>query len=134
MYCWTDSKVALSWIKGDPNRWKTFVANRVTEIQSLIPPVQWKHIPGKDNPADLISRGAFAEDLISCTSWLNGPAWLSEHLTPMQQDEVPAALPIVEEVFPDSPVTCLVSEHPSVGIDYARSGHFTKAIKFHTQM
>ncbi|XP_071517683.1 negative elongation factor D-like isoform X2 [Panulirus ornatus] len=31
---------------------------------------------------------AFAEDLISCTSWLNGPAWLSEHFTPMQQDEV----------------------------------------------
>ncbi|XP_071517682.1 uncharacterized protein [Panulirus ornatus] len=42
---------------------------------------------------------AFAEDLISCTSWLNGPAWLSEHFTPMQQDEVPAALPIVEEVL-----------------------------------
>ncbi|XP_071544524.1 uncharacterized protein [Panulirus ornatus] len=45
------------------------------------------------------------------------------------KDEVPAALPTVEEVFTDSPVTCLVSEHPAVGIDCARWGHFTKAIK-----
>ncbi|KAG8175333.1 hypothetical protein JTE90_007581 [Oedothorax gibbosus] len=29
---WSDSTVALSWIKGDPNRWKTFVCNRTTEI------------------------------------------------------------------------------------------------------
>ncbi|GBL97172.1 hypothetical protein AVEN_87091-1, partial [Araneus ventricosus] len=29
---WTDSTVALSWIRGDPNRWKTFVCNRTTEI------------------------------------------------------------------------------------------------------
>ena len=32
IYCWTEFKVALSWIKGDPNGWKTFAANRVTEI------------------------------------------------------------------------------------------------------
>ena len=32
---WTDSKVALSWIKGNPTKWKMFVANRVTEIQTL---------------------------------------------------------------------------------------------------
>jgi hypothetical protein len=30
----TDSTVALGWIRQDPNRWKTFVCNRVAEIQS----------------------------------------------------------------------------------------------------
>lgn len=130
MYCWTDSTVALSWIKGDPNRWKTFVANRVTEIQSLIPPVQWHHSPGKDNPADLISRGAFAEDLISSTLWLNGPPWLSEHTASLLQDEVPVTLSIPDELFPNSgTVTCLSAEFTPVEIDFSRWGHFTKALK-----
>ena len=35
---WTDSTVALSWIRSDPNRWKTFVCNRITEIQSRSSP------------------------------------------------------------------------------------------------
>ena len=103
MYCWTDSKVVLSWIKGDPNRWKTFVANRVTEIQSLTPPVQWHHSPGKDNPADVISRGAFAEDFISCTLRQNGPAWLYEYSASMPQA---ATLSTPDELLSDSgPVT-----------------------------
>jgi hypothetical protein len=33
---WPDSIVALGWIRNDPNRWKTFVGNRVTEIQTSI--------------------------------------------------------------------------------------------------
>ncbi|XP_068208316.1 uncharacterized protein [Palaemon carinicauda] len=44
-YCWTDSTVALSWIKGDLSRWKTFVANRVTEILTLTSPSCWYHCP-----------------------------------------------------------------------------------------
>ena len=31
--CWTDSTIALSWIKGDPCRWKQFVSNRISSIQ-----------------------------------------------------------------------------------------------------
>ena len=33
--CWTDYLIALSWIRSHPSRWKTLVANRVAEIQSL---------------------------------------------------------------------------------------------------
>ncbi|XP_066956312.1 uncharacterized protein [Macrobrachium rosenbergii] len=68
-YCWTDSTVVLSWIKGDPSRWKPFVANRIMEIQSLTSPDCWYHCPGKDNPADLISRGVFAEHLVASDLW-----------------------------------------------------------------
>ena len=35
--CYTDSTASLWWIKGDPLRFKTFVANRVSEIQTLVP-------------------------------------------------------------------------------------------------
>ena len=40
-FLWTDSKVALGWIQNDPSRWKTFVCNRVTEIQYTTTPSQW---------------------------------------------------------------------------------------------
>ncbi|GBO41313.1 hypothetical protein AVEN_31563-1 [Araneus ventricosus] len=35
VFFWTDSKITLHWIKGSSKRWKSFVSNRVTEIQSL---------------------------------------------------------------------------------------------------
>jgi len=53
---WTDSTVALGWIPQDLNRWKTFVCNQLTKIQSCTTPSQWRHCPGKDNPADLLSK------------------------------------------------------------------------------
>ena len=31
-HCWTDSTVALAWIKSDPHRWKPFVACRLIEL------------------------------------------------------------------------------------------------------
>ena len=39
--CWTDSKVALYWIRGINKSWKSFVQNRVNEIRRLVPVSQW---------------------------------------------------------------------------------------------
>ena len=75
--CWTDSMIALGWIRGEPQRWKQFVANRVTEIQSLTAPSDWSHCPGEENPADLTTRGVSAECLIGSELWFGGPSWLS---------------------------------------------------------
>ncbi|GFT39817.1 integrase catalytic domain-containing protein [Nephila pilipes] len=33
---WTDSKITLSWIRSDPNKWKTFVRNRTTEYFNIL--------------------------------------------------------------------------------------------------
>lgn len=73
---WSDSTVVLSWIKGDPNRWKTFVCNRTTEILQYTTPAQWRHCPGTDNPADHLTRGTFPFQLSSLESWWHGPKWL----------------------------------------------------------
>ena len=50
---YTDSTVALAWVRSDPSRWGIFVANRVVQIQQLVPAEQWRHVPGEENPADL---------------------------------------------------------------------------------
>ena len=76
MYAYTDSRVVLHWIKGNASQWKTFVANRVAEIQQIISPKSWHHCPGKDNPADCVTRGMLAQDLVSNKMWLCGPPWL----------------------------------------------------------
>ena len=63
VYLWTDSSMALAWIKSDPRRWGTFVSSRVTEIQQTFPPSKWRPCPGESNPADLQSRGAPVDKL-----------------------------------------------------------------------
>ena len=47
----------------------------------------------------------------------------------MRQDEVAATMSIPFEVLPDTrPVACLSADSTSLGIDYSRFGHFTKAL------
>ena len=41
--CWSDSEVALCWIRGIGKEWKQFVQNRVKEIRSLIPVESWRY-------------------------------------------------------------------------------------------
>ena len=55
--CFTDSKVALYWIRGTEKEWKPFVQNKVNTIRRLVDAGCWKHCPGKDNPAELFLRG-----------------------------------------------------------------------------
>lgn len=76
VYCWSDSSVVLSWLSCHPSKWKTFVANRVSEITTQIPSAHWRHVPSSSNPADCASRGISADDLISKTLWWQGPSWL----------------------------------------------------------
>ncbi|GFQ76350.1 integrase catalytic domain-containing protein [Trichonephila clavata] len=67
-------------LRGDSSAFKPYIKNRVQEIQLLSDPSQWGHCPGKDNPADLISRGTSAVKLAQNELWWHGPPWLK--LTP----------------------------------------------------
>ncbi|XP_064462067.1 uncharacterized protein LOC135372371 [Ornithodoros turicata] len=70
---WTDSEITLHWIYGAPTTWKPFVAHRVAEIQSITSPDQWRHCPGRDNPADLLTRGTSCLHIADSPCWWNGP-------------------------------------------------------------
>ncbi|XP_045471473.1 uncharacterized protein LOC123678479 isoform X1 [Harmonia axyridis] len=78
-FCWTDSLVTYHWIQGSPNKWKTFIANRVSKIQTLTHINDWHHVRSKENPADLISRGAIVSDLTRTNFWFHGPHWLKRN-------------------------------------------------------
>ncbi|XP_055859309.1 uncharacterized protein LOC129921489 [Episyrphus balteatus] len=78
IHLWTDSTIVLAWLSKPPSTWKTFVANRTSEIITNVPDVQWSHVPSADNPADLASRGISPGELKSNQLWWTGPNWLQE--------------------------------------------------------
>lgn len=73
---WSDSQITLYWIVSHPSRWKTYIANRVAEIQKLLPSHQWKHIESTQNPADCASRGLTREEIEGFKLWWHGPDFL----------------------------------------------------------
>ncbi|XP_062557644.1 uncharacterized protein LOC134222513 [Armigeres subalbatus] len=77
-YFWTDSTCVLRWVGAPPTTWTTFVANRSAKIQSITEGCRWSHVPGIQNPADLISRGIAPQDIIENQFWWRGPTWLEE--------------------------------------------------------
>ncbi|GFW74375.1 uncharacterized protein TNCV_2412741 [Trichonephila clavipes] len=92
-YFWTDSSMTYFWIKGSAARFKPFVKNRIKEIQKYTDPIEWRHCPGKDNPADLLSRGMSASELRSSELWWHGPPWLIQN-----ESSWPKALDFSKEI------------------------------------
>lgn len=78
IFAWTDSSIVIHWLRAQPSKWKTFVANRVASIQHRIPISCWRHVPTVENPADCASRGIDTDSLQSSSLWWQGPAWLKD--------------------------------------------------------
>ncbi|XP_065193163.1 uncharacterized protein LOC135824359 [Sycon ciliatum] len=96
---WSDSCTVLQWIRSYSRRFKPFVANRVGTIQESTAPRQWRYVPSKSNPADILSRGMSVEKLAHASLWWQGPAFLTR-----------------EEDWPEMPV----SEQCSPAVDEIR--------------
>ena len=69
-----DSQVAFYWICGQKKQWKPFVHNQVNEICTLSERSSWNYCPGKENPADLPSRGLTPLELSVSALWKFGPS------------------------------------------------------------
>ncbi len=69
-YFWSDYTTALAWIR-QSDVWGTFVGNRVREICTWSKSNEWRHVPGRENPADLPSRGCNE----ACNEYLDSRWW-----------------------------------------------------------
>ena len=127
-YCWTDSMVTLGWIQDDPVRWKPFVANRVAQIQQSTTPSQWNHCPGVMNPADLVTRGISAEDLMKSDLWVRGPRFLEEDM-PFEIEESVEPVDCSEELVDRDTTLVAVNTTESHKLEVDRWGKLTKALR-----
>ncbi|XP_023711286.1 uncharacterized protein LOC111866509 [Cryptotermes secundus] len=125
---WTDSMVTLGWICEDPNRWRTFVCNGVTEIQTCPTPSQWRHCPGESNPADHLSRGITADRLKSLDKWRHGPSWLSLPPREWPKNLPTSSSPLPDEKRPWTQPVLLLGVHSSL-IDATRFSSYWKLIR-----
>ena len=75
---WSDSMDVLYWIR----------TSRVGGIQALTSPNQWKYVPTRQNPADLLSRGESVSKLLTEEKWWNGPTFLKQDSTEWPETKI----------------------------------------------
>ncbi|XP_029673119.1 uncharacterized protein LOC115241495 [Formica exsecta] len=97
-HCWTDSTIVLAWVSQPPSRWKTFVTNRVNDIQTRL--AELRHVPMEDNPADCASRGIFGDEIINRELWWHGSPWLlfDSDKGPCSNERLSKEAPLEEKV------------------------------------
>lgn len=73
---WSDSKVVLGWINGNPDRYKKFIATKIRKINEFSDKNGWHHVDSANNAADCASRGLLPSQLVSHPIWWHGPNFL----------------------------------------------------------
>jgi hypothetical protein len=77
-FLWSDSMIVLCWLRMNENRLQQFVRNRVFRFQKSTVDCIWGHVPTILNPADLVSRGVFPQDIVNSSLWWHGPEYISK--------------------------------------------------------
>nr|CAD2179998.1 unnamed protein product [Meloidogyne enterolobii] len=70
-FLWVDALDIIHWLKSD-RKLDRYVENRL----GLLRKYQVRRVPGKENPADIASRGMEPEALNHARIWWQGPSWL----------------------------------------------------------
>ena len=75
---WSDSEITLHWVTSTKDHKRPYVRQRVADIRTLCPTAIFRHIPGKLNPGDLLTRGINSSDFRKNQElWLHGPPGLA---------------------------------------------------------
>ena len=78
-YFWTDSQITLKYIKNEIKRFQIFVMKRLHEIRANSDTTEWNYVPGEMNPAYHCTRYTPFSQLMSQTSWIDGPKCLKDN-------------------------------------------------------
>lgn len=125
-FFWTDSKIVLAWLSASSNKWTTFVANRVGEIQLLTEICDWHHVRTLDNPADILTRGATPHQLLESNQWWNGPSWLDSDIACWPISNAPIDFTGIPE---ERRVAHVVANKEVEVLPYARFSSFSRLIR-----
>jgi len=115
--CYTDSLVALFWIRGTTKEWRPFVKTTVSEIHRRVHRDLWSHCPGSSNAADLPSRGLTLLELFVSQLWRRGPEWLRVGFEPSLPSEVQSMPRECALELKATQSHSLVSTEPSMAIE-----------------
>lgn len=129
---WIDSSPALYWIRKSPCNLKTFVANRVTSIQDNTDIKCWRYVNTKENPADLLSRGALPSELINNDLWLHGPKWLSRPELEWPKEKFP--LFGLDKAEDELKVYSLIRGKPELDISLRSKGKRVPLLEYHSTL
>ena len=55
------------------------------DIRKTTTPAQWRFCSVRENPADLVSHGTTAQQLLPSQMWWHGPRWLQQELEQSEQ-------------------------------------------------
>ena len=77
-YHFLDSMIVHEMIRKSSYGFNTFAGLRVGEIQLKTNLEDWRHIPSKENIADILTKGAPPSKIGPGSTWMNGPSWLSQ--------------------------------------------------------
>ncbi|GFQ85683.1 DUF1758 domain-containing protein [Trichonephila clavata] len=100
-------QVSIPRLEFHPRKWKTFVANKTSEIIEVLPTKHWRNVPSKENPVDITSRGIDPKYLpegllnsrplsyvnnsdIKCISTLTPSHFLTGDVLPSVPEELPS--------------------------------------------
>ena len=75
-YYWSDSEVALSWVKNGSTKLQPWVNNRVKKIKLLSDYKNWNYVKTDINPADIGTREVGMKNLVNNLLWWYGPEFL----------------------------------------------------------
>src|SRR5436190_4522785 len=120
---WCDFTIVLHWLRTQPQRLKTYVANRVVEIQEITRTHVWRHVGTADNPADAISRGQLPHTFLRNATWFAGPSWLHK-----DESEWPNEMTHLSELPELKKNTCLMTTPTDLYI-FEKYSSYSKLIR-----
>ena len=64
VYCWSDSLLAVWWIKQNHKIWKLWIQNRAKKIRENVNIEHWSYVTSENNHADIATRRTSPNSLV----------------------------------------------------------------------
>jgi len=125
VFAWSDSTIVLSWLSNPHTSFKTFVSNRICQIQTIIPACQWLHVRSEFNPADCASRGLRPSELKEAALYWKGPTFLLSSVDSWSAGTSRLTL----DQLPEVQLVCVVAQSHPLQEWYARFSSFDHMIR-----